>query len=243
MATMQVSERRARYTEALLFWAITLVICVGAGYGSYRYGRSWIGDRLGSDVKSVLTSDQLVNSVSSKALENTDSETEGDAVEVPPKEAVVEVKPVSLTSDDKAKLDSGKSGAASSAKEADKPADSDEAQSETPDTASDEAPAASRPTVERHSAPSDRKPRVAAESDEGGRFVVRAGSFKRRDNAERVAEQLRAKGYKPYLTTVLKDGDEYTRVNVGSYGDRDDALRVRGELRGEGFSDASVAGE
>jgi cell division septation protein DedD len=72
---------------------------------------------------------------------------------------------------------------------------------------------------------------------------VRAGAFAKRANAESVAKELRAKGYSPYLTTVVRDNVEYTRVNVGSYDDRDDALKLRGELRGEGYSDSSVATE
>jgi cell division protein FtsN len=73
--------------------------------------------------------------------------------------------------------------------------------------------------------------------------VVRAGSFRDRKNAERVRDELRAQGYSPYLTTVVKDNEEYTRVNVGSYDDRDKALELRGELRGEGYGDAGVSTE
>ena len=242
MAATQVSERRARYTEALLFWAITLVVCAGAGYGSYRYGRSWIGDRLGSDVKSVLTSDQLSTKVTSEALDRAGSGPESDAAEEPPKEAVVEVKAVTVGADDKQKLEAERTRG-KSAVEPDEPP--------PPDESADEAASRSesRPQPEEDTSTRDEpKPRGSSASrtaatDAGGRYVVRAGSFAKRANAESVAQQLRAQGYSPYLTTVVKDNVEYTRVNVGSYDDKGDALKLRGELRGEGYSDSSVAGE
>jgi len=244
MAATQVPERRARYTEALLFWAITLVVCAGAGYGSYRYGRSWIGDRLGSDVKSVLTSDQLSTKVTSEALDKPGSDVQSDVAEEPPKEAVVDVKAVTVGADDKQKLDAEKAGS-KSATEPDESASGDEKDDESAADSEEHGSSSSQPdratsTQDEPKAPSSTTSRPAASS---GRYVVRAGSFARRPNAESVAKELRAKGYAPYLTTVVKDNVEYTRVNVGSYDDQGDALKLRGELRGEGYSDASVATE
>jgi cell division protein FtsN len=235
MAAAQPSERRARYAEALLFWAITLVVCAGAGFGSYRYGRSWIGDRLGDDVKPVLTSDQLSSRVTPEAFERNASEPGSDAAEEPPKEAVVEVKASGLDEADKAKLEAEKSGGKTAVEpdESEDSAESDEASTEDDTEPSGEA---DRPESE------PRRTERAA-SAESGRYVVRAGSFRDRKNAERVRDELRAQGYSPYLTTVVKDNEEYTRVNVGSYDDRDEALKLRGELRGEGYGDAGVSTE
>jgi cell division septation protein DedD len=245
MAASQLSERRARYAEALLFWTITLVVCAAAGYGSYRYGRNWIGDRLGTDVKSVLTSDQLASKVTSEAFDRPGTDQESDAAEEPPKEAVVEVTAAAVDAGDKSKLEAEAAGGASAAKEP------DEADTPADDTA--DTPAADRdePAASDANKPADTEPKARpaaasrASADEGGdgRYVVRAGSFSKRDNAERTVQELRAKGYSPYLTTVVKDGVEYTRVNVGSYEKRDEALKLRGELRGEGYTDASLAGE
>jgi len=245
MAATQVSERRARYTEALLFWAITLVVCAGAGYGSYRYGRSWIGDRLGSDVKSVLTSDQLSTKVTSEALDRPGSDVESDAAEEPPKEAVVEVKAVTVGADDKEKLETERAEG-KSAIEPDEPA-REEGAEDAPSRTEERSEARTKSERETETRP-EREPRGPSASRTestaaGGRYVVRAGAFAKRANAESVAKELRAKGYSPYLTTVVKDNVEYTRVNVGSYDDRDDALKLRGELRGEGYSDSSVATE
>jgi len=243
MAAAQPSERRARYAEALLFWAITLVICAGAGYGSYRYGRGWIGDRLGNDVKSVLTSDQLASRVTPEAFDRSPADQGSDAPDEPPKEAVVDVKVASLDDGDKAKLEAERAGA--KAAEPDETGDADRPSRESTEAKDeDDADSRSEPDPER---PARTEGRERASRDEGeesaGRYVVRAGSFRDRANAERVRQELRAQGYSPYLTTVVKDNVEYTRVNVGSYDDKEEALKVRGELRGEGYSDAGVSTE
>ena len=242
MAAAQPSERRARYAEALLFWVITLVVCAGAGYGSYRYGRSWIGDRLGDDVKPVLTSDQLSSRITSEAFERGSTDPGSDAADEPPKEAVVEVKAASLDEGDKAKLHAEKSGGRRAA-EPDEPDDAAEADRK-PTESEDEADADPEPEPERPSRAESTTRRAAPESSgDADRYVVRAGSFKDRKNAERVRDELRTEGYSPYLTTVVKDDVEYTRVNVGSYEERDKALKLRGELRGDGYGDASIATE
>jgi cell division septation protein DedD len=260
MAATHLSERRARYAEALLFWTITLVVCAAAGYGSYRYGRNWIGDRLGTDVKSVLTSDQLASKVTSEAFDRPGVEQESDAAEEPPKEAAVEVTAVPLDAADKSELDAEAAGKTTPAKEPDEADTSADDTTNTPSADRDKPaspdegkPADTEPKAQRvasspappASSASPAAPTSAASTDEGGdgRYVVRAGSFAKRDNAERTVQELRAKGYSPYLTSVVKDGVEYTRVNVGSYQKRAEALKLRGELRGDGYTDASIAGE
>jgi len=239
MATAQPSERRARYAEALLFWALTLVVCAGAGYGSYRYGRSWIGDRLGDDVKPVLTSEQLASRVTPEAFERTSPDEESDATEEPPKEAEIEVHAASLDEADKAKLEAEKSGAKATA-------EPDESAGPEGSADTEDAEADSERPAEREQPPRTAdKPRGGAdeEAEGSGRYVVRAGAFKDRANAERVRDELRRQGYSPYLTTVVKDNVEFTRVNVGSYPKKDEALRLRGELQSAGYSEAGVATE
>lgn len=235
------SERRARYVEALLFWAITLVVCAGAGYGSYRYGRSWIGDRLKDEVKPVLTSDQLSSRIRPEVFERGPEGEGSDVSEEPPKEAVVEVKAVPVTASDREKLETEAENKADEGAEAPE-TPTEEDRTRTGDK--DEEP--KREAREQASASPRQQatsPPIVRASGQSVRYVVRAGAFRTRANAERVVDQLRTKGYSPYLTTVIKDGVEYTRVNVASYATREEALKLRGELRGEGYSDVSIATE
>jgi cell division protein FtsN len=194
-------------------------------------------------VKSVLTSDQLASRVTPEAFDRGPADQGSDAPEEPPKEAVVDVKAASLDDGDKAKLEAERAGA--KAAEPDEAEDSDRPARESTE-AEDEDEADSRAEVEGERPARPERPERASR-DEGeqsaGRYVVRAGSFRDRANAERVRQELRAQGYSPYLSTVVKDNVEYTRVNVGSYDEKDEALKVRGELRGEGYSDAGVATE
>ncbi|MGQ9730993.1 MAG: SPOR domain-containing protein [Candidatus Zipacnadales bacterium] len=243
MAATAKSGRMARYTEALLFWAITFVVCVVAGYGSYRYGRSWIGDRLGKDVKSVLTTQEITNRISAHAFTDTGKEDTSEVPEEPPDELVVEVKPTAV--DAKSKPESGATATVHRVEPPERDADEAEEDAE-PDAAvfreGGEGSASrgdSSSTAQRSSTVLE--PPVTRE--QGARYVVRAGSFRDRKNAERAVQDLRAKGYKSYTTKVVVDGIEYTRVNVGSYEDEEEARRVRGELRGEGYTDANLSVE
>jgi cell division septation protein DedD len=247
MATAQVPDRRSRYAEALIFWVATLLVCAVAGYGSYRYGRSWIGDRLGDEVKPVLTTDDLTSRITPKAFERSASaDSETDSEQPPPEEAVVQVKPVSVAADDRARL-AADERATGKAAGADEESEADDSDTEDADAADGAASTATRPAESRRTASTEPEPARRTETrdadDEGARYVVRAGAFKSRANADRRMQELREKGYKPYLSTVVKDGEEFTRVNVATYGSRDEALQLRGELRGEGYSDASVSNE
>jgi len=229
------SDRRSRVVEALGFWLITLLICAIAGFASYRFGREWIGDRLGSDVKSVMTKEDLADHINDDALTGDAEEDDAEAIpDEPPEEAQVEVETVSLTGEDEAALENEQDRPASEG-DADEPDDDEEASAGEDD---DEADATSEPSVPDDDAD---EPRVPVETGGGdGKFIVRAGSFGKRDNADALVQELRAKGYQPFTSTATVDGREYTRVNVATYGERDEALKLRGALRSEGY-DADIS--
>ena len=231
------SDRRSRVVEALGFWLITLLICAIAGFASYRFGREWIGDRLGSDVKSVMTKDDLADRINDDALTGDAEEDDAEAIpDEPPEEAQVEVETVSLTGEDEAALEDQEDRPASE-RDDDEPDDDEEASAREDD---DEADAPSEPRVPEDDDEAD-EPSVQIETGGGdGKFIVRAGSFGKRDNADALVQELRAKGYQPFTSTATVDGREYTRVNVATYGERDEALKLRGALRSEGY-DADVS--
>jgi cell division protein FtsN len=270
-----VTEGRSRVVEALGFWLVTLLICATAGLASYKFGRDWIGDRLGGDVKPVLTSQELATRVGSgqpdpAKADATDTAAPADeapsalpAAE-PPSKPVVEVKPTTPSVEDRQQLrldERGEEGSTGGEPPEDREPAADEpgansrahapderAEPDTPKPAETPKPPkeerrAGRPRPEpsiREEKPEPREPSVPTSS--GARFVVRAGSFAERGNAERLAAKLRARGYQPYISRITKDGRPYLRVNVASYRARDEAVKLRDELRAGGHS-ADVASE
>ncbi len=254
MATT-VSERRSRVVEALGFWFITLVICAAAGLGSYRFGRQWIGDRLGGDVKSVLTSEELASRVSDEALSGGDPGQGADVPDEPPAKAVVEVAPTTVSVQDQQKLrfqnerERRDSGSRDSGPERSDVEDEDEAEADVDKDRTERsseggrterpvarpvAPPAARPDRQPEKQPAkqpEKQPEAVGESE----HVVRAGSFTKADNAERLVEELRSKGYQPFVTETVVDGVRYRRVNVARYNDRDKAFDLRRELRADGY--------
>lgn len=247
MATT-ASERRSRVVEALGFWFITLVICAAAGLGSYRFGRQWIGDRLGGDVKSVLTSNELASRVSDEAF-GGDVPDGADVPEEPPAKAIVQVEEADLSVQDRQKLRLDKAREARESASREEGADEGDAEDEARADADekpaervrDEKPAtppAERPTA-RPAARSAERPGPSApvrpETQGQGDHVVRAGSFTQGGNADRLVDELRSKGYQPFVTETVVDGVTYHRVNVARYNDREKAFELRRELRTDGY--------
>ncbi len=213
------SERRSRIVEALGFWFVTLLICAVAGFGSYRFGREWIGDRLDGDVKTVLTSDDLTERINPDTFAGgvNDDDDEDEVADEPPEEAVVEVEPTEVSAADEEAFRSERQREVPKRDEPDERDDDADDPDEDADDADEDVA----------------MPEVPEES--GGEYVVRAGSFGDAKNADAMVEKLRNEGYHPYITTVTVDGKEYTRVNVASYKDQDEALKLRGALRDDDY--------
>lgn len=74
----------------------------------------------------------------------------------------------------------------------------------------------------------------ASEARESG-YVVTAGSYADRDNAQKVIQRLTEKGYRPFATEMEKHGIVFRRVNVAVFEDRAQAERLRDELKEQGF--------
>ena len=75
---------------------------------------------------------------------------------------------------------------------------------------------------------------------ESASWVVQLGSFGSRDNAERLAEELRGKRYQSFVTRVETDGRTLHRVRVGPGGAREEADRLLDRLRSDGYSGQAV---
>ncbi len=95
------------------------------------------------------------------------------------------------------------------------------------------APAPAAPAASAPSAP-------PAAAPEGISWVVQLGSFGTRDNAERLAEELRGKRYQSFVTRVDADGRTLHRVRIGPGGEREAADRLLERLRADGYSGQAV---
>ena len=73
----------------------------------------------------------------------------------------------------------------------------------------------------------------------GEAYVVQAGTFSIRGNAEKAADRLRATGVTEIRTVQLRGG-EFHVVVVGVWAARDDAETARASVRAVGFDDARV---
>lgn len=76
------------------------------------------------------------------------------------------------------------------------------------------------------------KPAQAASAT--GMWAVQLGSFSNRDNAERLAANLRGEGYAAFLSRLGTDGGELHRVRIGPQKNRDDAESVAAKLTDSG---------
>ncbi|NNF96966.1 MAG: sporulation protein [Halobacteria archaeon] len=100
-------------------------------------------------------------------------------------------------------------------------------------TAESEAPA-----VEQKPATADKKPSAPpvkeTKSDAASTskaWVVQVGSFSKRDNALRLRDQLRSKGYKTFVEQISTADKTFYRVRVGPVISRSNAVALQKELQ------------
>jgi cell division protein FtsN len=211
--------------ESLTFWLVVLLIATAVGFLSYRVGRDWLGKRMAGLATSGGAPRIIAQSTSDPAAE---AQVEAEAKA--PKKAETSLEDREPTEGEKRRLaDEGslsepQDGAQTNARDAesdaaDKPA-ADSGDAKAADTGDELADA--------------EKPRG------GGKFVVVAGAYADRANAERVVRKLADRGYQPYMETVRKGGKAYQRVNVAAVDSRNEAEDLQAELAGEGV-EASIS--
>lgn len=98
-----------------------------------------------------------------------------------------------------------------------------------------------RAAVQKDAVPARPEPRTASASAEPGTgWVVQVGSFASRDNAERLARELRGKGFATFVNESSGKGKRYWRVRVGPERSREAADALRKKLRAAGHSGGAV---
>jgi DedD protein len=101
---------------------------------------------------------------------------------------------------------------------------------------------ASRPPPAAASTPEPEPESTAAPatSSDTGMWAVQLGSFADKDNAERLAADLRDKGYAAFLSQLQTDGGALQRVRVGPQKDRESAEQIAAQLAKTGLSSQVV---
>jgi len=110
-----------------------------------------------------------------------------------------------------------------------------------PESSEKDAPAAAAQKPEPDTAPPAAAPvekavaGAPAESESGtGMWAVQLGSFSNRENAEKLAAELRDRGYAAFLSQLGTDGGQLQRVRVGPQKDRESAEAVAAQLAKSG---------
>ena len=83
-------------------------------------------------------------------------------------------------------------------------------------------------------------PAPPADSSPTGMWAVQLGSFSNKDNAERLAADLRDQGFAAFLSQLPTDSGQLQRVRVGPQKDRDSAEAVAGQLAKAGHEGSVV---
>ncbi len=121
------------------------------------------------------------------------------------------------------------------ARPAPKPAKA-EPKTAVPVVAKSEAPAKAPPKapVKAESEPAPKPPAPKAAAGNSGMWAVQLGSFSNRDNAERLAANLRESGYAAFLSKLDTSRGELHRVRIGPQKDRASAEGVASSLASAG---------
>jgi len=108
-------------------------------------------------------------------------------------------------------------------------------------------PPAPAPAVESAPAPEPQPavpppaPVEQAAAPQQGQWWAQLGSFSARDNAERLAQQLRAAGFRIDVSRINAAGKELHRVRAGPVSDRTAAVALQARLAAAGHK-ASLVG-
>ena len=76
---------------------------------------------------------------------------------------------------------------------------------------------------------------VLGACETGDYLYVQVGYFKNKDNAEKLAEGLKQKGYDSYLSAQIKSGATFYRVKVGHFKVKAEAESMAKRLRADGY--------
>ena len=97
-----------------------------------------------------------------------------------------------------------------------------------------------RPVEKPVEKPVEAKPKDEPAASSTGMWAVQLGSFSNKDNAERLAADLRKQGYAAFLSQLDTASGTLHRVRVGPLKDRDSAEQMAARLQKAGHSGQAV---
>ena len=97
-----------------------------------------------------------------------------------------------------------------------------------------------RPVEKPVEKPVEAKPKDEPAASSTGMWAVQLGSFSNKDNAERLASDLRKQGYAAFLSQLDTASGTLHRVRVGPLKDRDSAEQMAARLQKAGHSGQAV---
>ena len=77
---------------------------------------------------------------------------------------------------------------------------------------------------------------LASKAQQETYYRVIVGSFKNRNNAEDMINEMNSIGYDSFITTEVVNGETFNRVIVGSFKDKDNANNRAKELNNLGYN-------
>lgn len=210
--------------ETLVFWFLVFLVSSGAAAISFRVGRDWLGKRL-TNVERAGSAPRIVAHVRTDSEEAARADTEAKA----PQNAAVSVEDREATLGEKRHVLSGQApgqpqGGADLSQAGQGSKASREGRKARPHT--DDAAGAGDLTGD--AAAADSSP------SRGGRYLVTAGSYATREEAQRVVSDLTDKGFAPSIETNTHQGKTVHRVKVGVVRGRDKAQELQDELSASG---------
>ena len=95
---------------------------------------------------------------------------------------------------------------------------------------------AEEPPQQAETAPPEDKPAEAAPESSTGMWAVQLGSFSNKENAERLAADLRSQGYAAFLSQLDAASGTLHRVRIGPQKDRESAEQMAARLAKAGHT-------
>ncbi len=223
---MASAADRITWQDIVIFWAKVLVMCLILGSISFYIGRRYLGTKF-SEGEIREGAPEIVVQVEGSGADAEQTE------KAPPEKAKVEIKEREASEAEAARAnrefveadqeaDVGHDAADASSQDEEDESEA-EGTSNWSDYASEETEAEAEDDAQ------------DTESAQSGHYVVVAGSFLNPENSQKMLQELKSKGYQPYVTKVTISGKTYRRVNVAAFSGRQQADKLAEELADAGY--------
>jgi len=224
---MASAADRITWQDIVIFWAKVLVMCLILGTISFYIGRRYLGTRF-SEGEIREGAPEIVVQVQGSGADVEQTE------KPPPQKAKVEIEEREASEAEAARANRE---FVEADQEADVEDDAADASSQGKEDESEAEGASNRSDYTSDEADSGQAKDDAEDtgSTRSGHYVVIAGSFLNPENSQRMLQELKSKGYQPYVTKVTIGDKTYRRVNVGAFSGRQQADKLAEELADAGY--------